>query len=52
MNYCRKTELFPKDESETEIIHIHDIKNDETEKSETISDVNKTQTDENIEKLI
>ncbi len=40
MNYCRKTELFLKDESETEIIHIQDIKNDETEKSETIIDLN------------
>jgi hypothetical protein len=51
MNYCRKTELFPKDESETEIIHIHDIKNDKTEKSKTISDINKTQNDENYEKI-
>jgi hypothetical protein len=51
MNYCRKTELFPKDESETEIIHIHDIKNDKTEKSETISGINKTQNGENYEKI-
>jgi hypothetical protein len=36
MNYCRKTELFPKDESEAEIIHILDIKNDEIKKSNHI----------------
>ena len=51
MNYCRKTELFPKDESETEIIPISDMKNDKTEKIENISDVNKVQNDENNEKV-
>jgi hypothetical protein len=51
MNYYRKTELFPIDENETEIIHILDNKNDKTEKSDTISCVNKLQNDENNEKI-